>query len=63
MLVFKKIRDESNEFDSTAISFESHSITTSEILEDFKNFLMACGYPIDFSDELAIIKEENGDEQ
>lgn len=62
MLVFKKIRDESNEFDSTAISFESHSITTSEILEDSKNFLMACGYPIDFSDELAIIKEEHGDE-
>jgi hypothetical protein len=63
MLVFKKIRDESNEFDSTAISFESHSITTSEILEDFKCFLMACGYPIDFGDELAIIKEEEVEDE
>jgi len=60
MLVFKKVRDESNEFDSTAISFESHALTTSEILEDFKCFLMACGFPIDFGDELAIIKEEDG---
>ena len=58
MLIFKKIRDESNEFDSTAISFESHALTTSEILEDFKCFLMACGYPIDFADELIIIKQE-----
>ncbi len=62
MLVFKKVRDESNEFDSSAISFESHALTTSEILEDFKCFLMACGYPIDFGDELAIIKEEHGAE-
>lgn len=62
MLVFKKVRDESNEFDSTAISFESHALTTSEILEDFKCFLMACGYHIDFGDELAIIKEEDGAE-
>ena len=62
MLVFKKVRDESNEFDSTAISFESHALTTSDILEDFKCFLMACGYPIDFADELVIIKQEYGDE-
>jgi hypothetical protein len=63
MLVFKKVRDESNQFDSSAISFESHALTTSEILEDFKCFLMACGYPIDFGDELTIIKEEEVEDE
>jgi len=39
------------------IEFTSTSVTTPEILEDFKCFLMACGYPIDFSDEVIILAE------
>lgn len=39
------------------IEFNSVSITMPEILEDFKCFLMACGYPIDSSDEVIILAE------
>jgi hypothetical protein len=48
--------------DKNRIEFSSQSVTLTDILEDFKCFLMACGYPIDFGDELAVIEEENGAE-
>jgi hypothetical protein len=43
--------------DKNRIEFNSVSVTMPEILEDFKCFLMACGYPIDFSDEVIILAE------
>lgn len=59
MLTFKKTRDLDNEFDTTDIVFETNALTTTEILADFKCFLMACGYPVDFTDELVIVEEED----
>lgn len=47
--------------DKNRIEFSSVSLTTTDILEDFKCFLMACGYPIDFSDQLVIVKENEDD--
>jgi hypothetical protein len=45
--------------DKNRIEFNSVSVTLPEILEDFKCFLMACGYPVDFADELAIIAADD----
>lgn len=47
--------------DKNRIEFSSVALTTTDILEDFKCFLMACGYPIDFSDQLVIVKENEDD--
>jgi hypothetical protein len=44
--------------DNNRIEFDSKSITLPEVLEDFKCFLMACGYAINPSDELIIFQEE-----
>ena len=57
-IIFKKTRDTSNQFDNTDIEITSHSITMSDIIEDFKSFLMACGYPIDFTDKLEITNDD-----
>jgi hypothetical protein len=44
--------------DSTIITVETDATELSELLEDFKNFLMACGYHINPTDELIIWSEE-----
>ena len=59
MLIFKKTQDAANKFDTTTVTVESEATTLPEILEDFKGFLMARGFPIDFSDSLVIYKGED----
>lgn len=44
--------------DKNRIEFSSVSVTLPEILEDFKCFLMACGFAVDSGDELVIIEQE-----
>lgn len=44
--------------DKNRIEFTSVSVTLPEILEDFKCFLMACGFAVDSGDELVIIDQE-----
>lgn len=58
MITFKKTHDPSNQYDNTDVTIESHSQTVTDILEDFKCFLMACGYPVDFNDTIHIEKDE-----
>jgi len=58
MLIFRKTQDSTNEFDTTTVTVESEAITLTEVLEDFKGFLMASGFPINFSDSLVIYKED-----
>lgn len=55
--IFKKLCDKSNEFDNTTVTFESRSETLPDILEDFKCFLSACGFPVDFEDIITLEKE------
>lgn len=46
MIIFKKIKEESNRFDNTEVIMKSESVTWMELVDDFKNFLRACGYVI-----------------
>lgn len=46
MIRFQKIKDKDNEFDNTDVLIETISITVTDLLEDFKHFLNACGYII-----------------
>ena len=54
MIIFKKTKDLSNEFDNTEVYLKTDALTVPEILEDFKNFLAGCGYPVTFEDEIEI---------
>jgi hypothetical protein len=56
MITFKKEKTPS---DSTVVIFETQEVTLTEILNDFKLFLMACGYSINPSDELVIFSQED----
>lgn len=47
MFKFIKIKDPTNEFDRTNIKIESDSLVLSDVLEDFADFLKACGYVFD----------------
>jgi hypothetical protein len=44
--VFKKNRDLNNSFDTTTVTIESEATTVTEILSDFRDFLLACGFSI-----------------
>lgn len=59
MITFKKSRDLDNEFDQTDIVMETYSETLPDLLEDYKNFLMACGFPINFDDTIEINRNED----
>lgn len=43
---FVKLADPNNSFDRTKLIMKSNSITVSDLLEDFREFLLACGYQI-----------------
>ncbi len=61
MIIFKKTMDKENEFDRTEIYMKSQSVSVPDLLEDFKNFLAACGYAVSFDDEIEFIKKEEQD--
>lgn len=46
MIRFQKIRDKDNRFDNTDVIIETQSLTVTDLLEDFKDFLNGCGYII-----------------
>lgn len=54
MIIFKKTKDLGNEFDNTEVYVKTDSLSVPDILEDFKNFLAGCGYPVTFQDEIEI---------
>lgn len=62
MFVFKKKQDESNKFDNTTVIVKSNSESLSDILADFKDFLMGCGYQIKPESELIFTSEEEDEE-
>ncbi len=61
MFVFKKEKDPDNSYDTTTVVVESSAITVSQILEDFKDFLMACGYQIKPDSQLVIYEEDSNE--
>jgi hypothetical protein len=58
MIIFKKLRNKTNKFDTTDITFESEAESLPEILDDMRDFLAACGYAVSYKDTLVIEKEE-----
>lgn len=58
-----KFIKEPTKHDPNRIEFDSKSITLPEVLEDFKCFLMACGYAVGPSDEITIDWEKNNCEE
>ena len=44
MYIFKHIKDETNKFDISDITFEVETTDRSELIEEFIRFLDACGY-------------------
>lgn len=59
MIILKKQKDPSNEFDTSEVTLVTHAVTLDEILEDVKSFLLACGYPINWNAELVIQESED----
>ena len=45
-LTFMKRSDDDNRFDTTDVVMHSDAMTVPEILEDFRTFLLGCGYPV-----------------
>lgn len=58
MITFKKQKDPDNKFDTTTVIVESSAVTLPDVLSDFKEFLMACGFQISPSSELIFYEEE-----
>lgn len=58
MFIFKKLPDETNQFDVSEVTLamqgEGHSLTA--VLEEFEAFLKACGYH--FNGRIDIVEEE-----
>lgn len=46
MITFTKALDPDNAYDTTNIVFETTAVTLPDILEDFKSFLLACGFSV-----------------
>jgi len=61
VLVFKKIKDKENKFERSEVTMECDSVYLPEILENFKYFLLACGYVIRPEDEIGIISEDQNE--
>jgi hypothetical protein len=57
-ITFIKHIDEDNKYDHHRIVMDSYSPSMSEVLEDFKYFLLACGYSPKNVDQIEIVHEE-----
>lgn len=44
---FVKIKDEKNEFDTTKVVIYSDATSLSDLIDNFSDFLKACGYSFD----------------
>ena len=57
MYKFVKIKDPNNPYDISSVEICVDSeVTVSDLLENFKGFLLACGYH--FTGELEIVEED-----
>lgn len=58
MIEFKKTPSPDNHFDRTEIIFRTEAEKLTDILEDFKDFLLGCGYVISPHSSIEIVKDE-----
>lgn len=56
MFIFKKLRDLENPFDVSEVEMKVESASLTEILEEFKFFLMSSGFHI--TGDIEIIEDE-----
>jgi hypothetical protein len=58
--IFKKIRDEGNEFDISDVEFkvDSNDVTIEDLLEQFQLFLSACHFILPNNAQLDFIEED-----
>lgn len=47
MVKYKFIKEPDNQYDTTKVTFESESVTLTDLLLDFKLFLLASGFVFD----------------
>lgn len=47
MIKFIKYKDPDNHYDKTTVIIKSESVVLQDILEDFEEFLKACGFNFD----------------
>jgi hypothetical protein len=60
MFKFIKTKDENNEYDKSNISFEiDDDASLFDLLEEFKKFIIACGYSVNDNDRFAILNEDD----
>lgn len=59
--IFKKIKDLDNPYDKTTVTIESESATLPDLLQDFKDFLLASGFVIDGDLVIENITDEETD--
>lgn len=59
MYKFIKTKDRGNDFDNSDVMvvMKSSEVNLDEMFEHFKNFLIACGFAMDSSDTIQIVKE------
>lgn len=63
MIIFRKVKDKTNQFDNTDVTIESDSVTLTDLLDDFKSFLLACGYVIRPEEDIVILNDEEINEE
>jgi hypothetical protein len=58
MFKFIKTKDENNEFDISNISIElDDDVSLFDLTEEFKKFLIACGYGVDKNSRLVFLDD------
>lgn len=58
MIKFEKTRDQGNEYDLTDIFMCTDHIAAQDLLDEFANFLRACGYVLPNVDHPIVFNEE-----
>ena len=60
MVKFIKEANPDNKFDNTYVEIRvlNPEATITDLAEAFKEFLMACGYPVKYNEEIQIVGEE-----
>lgn len=56
---FQKTKNPTNEFDTTNVTVESSAVTLQDILNDFADFLKACGYILPNNDNPLILNNKD----
>lgn len=59
--IFKKLKDPENQFDNTDVTIKVNTETLGDLLEAFKEYLLACGYQV--SGDITIEESTSADDE